>query len=315
MKEIVATVEDVFKAHGTKRVDMPPKSRVIEPEGRHWHAMPAYVEPLEVAGIKWIYDYPLNPTKYGLPWTTGTITLNDPKTGAVKCIMECNWVTWMRTGAAAAVGAKYLARKGSKVVGLIGAGNVGRANLMALNEVMDIKQVKVADILPASRKKYVDEMRKMFNFDIKAVDTNEKAVRGSDITVSATHALERFIAYEWVEPGELIISVGGLNETMGLIKRVDKIIVDNLQQNLPMVQGYPGGGGTLPEAFIKGFITTDDIYAELGAIVAGRKKGRVRDDERILYKPSGMGSEDVAVAYRLYQLAQKKNLGQKLSLA
>ena len=111
MTEIVDTVERAFREMGNGRVEMPPKPGIHPGKGgdNFIHAMPAYIPAMKSAGVKWVSGYPVNQAK-GLPYITGLLILNDPETGLPKAVMDCTWITAMRTGAASAVSAKYLAR-------------------------------------------------------------------------------------------------------------------------------------------------------------------------------------------------------------
>src|SRR5512143_1234464 len=111
MAEIVGTVERAFVEMGNGRVEMPPKPGIHPGQGgdNFIHAMPAYIPAMKSAGIKWVSGYPVNQAK-GLPYITGLLILNDPETGLPKAVMDCTWITAMRTAAATAVAARRLAR-------------------------------------------------------------------------------------------------------------------------------------------------------------------------------------------------------------
>ena len=119
MKIIVKAVEDVFREKGEGRTEMPPKPGIHPVKDSFIHAMPAYVATMKAAGMKWVSGFPAN-QKRGLPYISGLLILNDPKTGLPICVMDCSWVTAKRTGAATAVAAKYLARRDSKTLGILG---------------------------------------------------------------------------------------------------------------------------------------------------------------------------------------------------
>src|SRR5688572_20670260 len=116
MKELVAAVEELFVEKGEGRVEMPPKPGIHPLPDAFIHAMPAYIPRLEAAGMKWVAGFPQNQAK-GLPYIAGVLVLNDPSTGLPRMIADCTWITAMRTGAASAVAAKYLARADSEVLG------------------------------------------------------------------------------------------------------------------------------------------------------------------------------------------------------
>ena len=147
MSEIIGALESMFRAKGEGKVEMPPKPGIHPRPDAFIHAMPAYIPDQNAAGVKWISGYPENQKK-GLPYITGLLILNDPETGFPIAVMDATWITAMRTGAATAVAAKYLARKESSTVGILACGVQGCSNLEALSCVFRIEEVKAYDIRP-----------------------------------------------------------------------------------------------------------------------------------------------------------------------
>src|SRR3972149_1097503 len=157
MADIIAALEEMFREKGEGRVEMPPKPGIHTRPDAFIHAMPAYIPSLGASGVKWVAGYPDNQKK-GLPYITGLLILNDPETGVPMAVMDCTWITAMRTGAATAVAAKYLARKDSSTVGIVACGVQGRSNLEALACLFKIKQVKAYDLHPEVAARYAKEM-------------------------------------------------------------------------------------------------------------------------------------------------------------
>jgi ornithine cyclodeaminase/alanine dehydrogenase len=148
-------------------------------------------------------------------------------------------------------------------------------------------------------------MTKKMDLNIRPASTMEDAVKGADIVVAVTSADEPLVRYEWIREGCLICAVGSYQELeFRVIKSMDKIIVDHLGQTMHR--------GELAKWVAKGLVSERDVYAELGDVVAGKKKGRESDDEKILCVLIGMGSEDMAMAGRIYEIAKERGLGQKL---
>jgi len=132
MAEIIKTLEVAFREKAEGRVEMPPKPGIHPGGGDNFiHAMPAYIPALKSAGMKWVSGFPAN-TRRGLPYVSGLLILNDPDTGLPLAVMDCGWITGIRTGAATAVAAKHLARPESATVGILACGVQGRTNLAAL---------------------------------------------------------------------------------------------------------------------------------------------------------------------------------------
>ena len=159
MGRIIEELEVAFKEKGEGRVEMPPKPGIHPGGGDNFiHAMLAYIPLLKSAGIKWVGGFPDN-SKRGLPYISGLLVLNDPETGLPKSVMDCVWITAARTGAATAVSAKYLARRDSKSVGVLGCGVQGRSNVEALVELFKLETVKAYDIRNEAASTYSAEIR------------------------------------------------------------------------------------------------------------------------------------------------------------
>jgi ornithine cyclodeaminase/alanine dehydrogenase-like protein (mu-crystallin family) len=147
MKEIIDLLEKAFLEKGNGKVEMPPKPGIHTMPDAFIHAMPAYIPSMRSAGIKWVSGYPEN-FKRGLPYISGLMILNDAETGIPYAVMDCAWITAMRTGAASALSAKYLARPESEAVGILACGVQGRTNLEALACLFPIKRAYAYDVLP-----------------------------------------------------------------------------------------------------------------------------------------------------------------------
>src|SRR5512136_2128963 len=153
MAEVIAALEVAFRELGEGRVEMPPKPGVHSQPDAFIHAMPAYIPALHAIGVKWVSGYPEN-HKRGLPYISGLLILNDDQTGMPLAVMDCTWITAMRTGAATALAAKYLARPESQTVGILGCGVHGRSNLDALKVLFPIKQVVAYDVSPEQTNRF-----------------------------------------------------------------------------------------------------------------------------------------------------------------
>ena len=203
VSEVIGGLEHMFKLKGQGQVEMPPKPGIHTQADSFIHAMPAYIPEMNVAGMKWISGYPDN-FKMGLPYITGLLILNDPQTGIPLTVMDATHITAVRTGAATAVAAKYLARKDSQTLGLVACGVQGVSNLSALKAVFDLKKVKVFDIdekkADAFAKKYTQE----FELEIERVKTPKEAVKGLDLVVTSGPILKKptpVIEKNWITPG------------------------------------------------------------------------------------------------------------------
>jgi len=302
-KDAIEAVEEGIRVLGQGEAIQPPKI-YMEIEKYHGFIKPmiAYAGgSLNVSATKNFSFFPEN-RKYGRPTISAIIILNDPQTGAPLAIMDGTWITALRTAATTAVAAKYLAKRNSEVVGIFGAGVQGRSHLMCLNEMFTLKSVRIADISKEYRNQFAEEMSKKLGLDITPVDSNEQAVRGADIVVTVTTGSEVLVKKEWVKPGMLIAKVGSYQEVdLGIPGMVDKLVVDYWEYVIHRVQ-----------ELIKTNTKRDDVYAELAEIVAGRKKGRENDTEKVLFISIGMGVEDAGAALHTYKRAKELGIGQYL---
>jgi ornithine cyclodeaminase/alanine dehydrogenase len=254
--------------------------------------------------MKWVSSYPGN-DRLGLPAVMGLMVVNDADSGAPVAIMDCRWITAFRTGAVSAVAAKHLARPDARVLGLVGAGVQGRANLLALKEVLPgIRAAKVFDIHPAASQAYLQTMQERVPFVLEVVPSAEQAIRGAEVIVTATNRLEEPVFREaWVEPGALVLPIHHRGWENQCLHRVDKFVTDDWAQLQEAHRTVGGFYGPLPE-----------LHAELGEIVIGKKPGREQPDERILDVNYGLAIEDVVVATEILARARTKGLGTRLTL-
>lgn len=310
LPEVIRAVEAAFFAHGVGRVAMPPKlgldlARFGKP---NWfHAMPSYVPDAGACGIKWNGGVLDNPDRRGLPYILGTFILSDPDSALPLAIMDSTTLTAMRTGAAAAVGAKYLARtSGPATVAILGAGTQGRTCLEAINHVLPIGSVRVFDCSAAAADRFVRDMERRVDRSIRCVRDGDEAVAGADIVVTATTARAPLFCADAAGPGVYIAAMGSYPELdPELVLAADKLVVDSVDQNLARAQLGP--------LFESGRLRPENLYAELGDIVAGKKPGREHPNERIIACLIGMSTEDVVVAARVRTAAERRGIGQRFA--
>jgi ornithine cyclodeaminase/alanine dehydrogenase len=305
MAEIIEALEVAFRARGEDRVEMPPKPGIHPGGGDNFiHAMPAYIPDLKSAGIKWVSGFPENQNR-GLPYITGLLILNDPETGIPISVMDCTWITAMRTGAATALSAKYLARPESSVVGVLGCGVQGRANVEALKELFPLKRVMAYDTNPEALQRYVQEMSLRFHLDVVPVEIPRDAVSRCDLVVTAGPIVKKphcTIQAGWLEEGAFASLVDfdsywhpdAMHET-------DKFCTDDtLQLSYYKQAGY--------------FQNIPNIYADLGELVTRKKPGRESADERTMTTNLGVALDDIAVAPIIFEKAVEKGIGTLLPL-
>ena len=316
MKMVVEGMERAFKLLNAGKVIIPNKIVMTLPPGEkergRINGLAAYIGgDWEVAGIKWIPGFPNNPSRYKLPRANAFLILNDTNTGMPLVIMDGTLLSAMRTGAiGGGVGAKYLARKDSEVAAIIGMGVQARTQALALKTVLPkLKEIRGFDVWKDRGRLVAKDIEKMIGITTKFVDTPKEAVEGADVIDTVTVADEPIVKDAWVKKGNLFIHMGSyIEEEYDVVLHANKIIVDDWE--IVKHRKTP----VLARMYDEGRIKDSDIYANLDEIVAGKKKGRETDDERIFFSPIGMAHEDVAVASLVYEQAKKKGIGKKLQL-
>jgi len=295
MKKIIELVEQGLFEHGHKRVENPPKPGIHSKSDAFIHAMPAYYESLGIGGLKWVSGYPSN-RALGLPQIAGLMIVNYMETGMPLAVMDCRWITAVRTAAVSAITAKYCAKEDTSSLGVVGCGVQGRMNLVALKEVTpELNEISVFDISKEAMKRYKQDFEKELDVNIEITDNVRAAVDGKDMILTATQRLpEPLIRNEWFKPGCLGFGLEASRAWYGdAILEADKFITDSWDQT---VYFYEHG------AFPDGLPT---LHAELGEVVAGVKSGRESPEERILAINIGLALEDVIVADHIYKVAEK----------
>ncbi|MCD6465111.1 alanine dehydrogenase [Candidatus Bathyarchaeota archaeon] len=306
IREVIDVVEFAFREKGLGRVQMPPKIYLhFDKYNGDLRAMPSYLEEIDVSAVKIVNVHPENRVKYGLPTVMATIVLVDPRNGFPIAVMGGKTITDMRTGAAGGIAAKYLARRNSKTVGFIGAGAQARTQLAALLEVFgSFDEVRVWSI-DKTRRKFKEEMDAKYGHlcRIVVVESAEKAVRNADIVVTVTPSRKPLVMKDWISPGTHFNCIGadapGKEEIDPMILREAKIVVDDWEQ--------ASHSGEINVPLSRGLISKENIWAELGEIVAGKKAGRTSDDEITVFVSTGLAIQDAVTANLVY----KKALGNK----
>lgn len=303
-QELTGAIEQSLIEHAEKTIEMPPKPGVHPTyENTFIHAMPAYLKRMNTCGIKWVSGFPQN-YKYDLPNISGILVLNDTNTGVPLAIMDCRWITTIRTAIVSAIAAKYCATKGAEVLAIVGCGLQGRYHARTITEALpEIKEICYIDLFEKSMQRFKTDTEKFFKGKLTACKTDEECVKDADIIATCTPGDKAIVENSWFKPGATGIGIeGGCAWQVEALHNADKFIVDDIPQAQYFEkQGdFPGG---LPA-----------VYAELGEIVAGHKKGRDSDKERIIITPIGLAIEDIAVAHLIYEKARDSNVGARLPL-
>ena len=312
--EIIAAVEEALRAQGEGETVIEPRVHLV-PESSdkgHFNVLRGYVKPLGVAGVKVVGDFVDN-YKQGLPSEMAILNLFDPETGMPKAVIDASAITDMRTGAMTAIGAKYLARKDSKVLGHIGARGTAYWNVRLMDHLFDFDEIRVHSRRPESREAFGAKLEADLGKPVRVTDNWQDCLEGADIMVEASRLPEPqpLFLTEWVKKGAFVVPYGTMSAIeFSLTDIMDKVVVDDWGQCKP---GRPFG--SLRRHVDEGKVTEENLHAEMGQIVAGLKPGRESDEETILFWHRGLSSSDIALGWAMMAKARKMGIGQTLKFA
>ena len=312
--EILAAVQSALDAQGRGQTGIEPRMHLV-PESSdkgHFNVLRGYIAPLHVAGVKVVSDFVDN-YKVDLPSEMALLNLFDPVNGKPLAVVDATAITDMRTGAVTALGAKYLARKDSKVLGHIGARGTSYWNVRLLDSLYDFDEIRVHSRRPESQQAFGERLSRDLGKPVKVVNDWESCVRGADIVVEASRLPQPtpLLKTEWIKPGALVMPYGTMSAVeLSLTDIMSKVVVDDWGQ---CRKGLPYGA--LRAHVDSDRVTQENLHAELGQIVAGLKPGRERDDETILFWHRGLSTTDIALGHAMLEKARKMGLGQTLKFA
>ena len=312
--EILAAVEAALAAQGRGETVVEPRVHLI-PESSskgHFNVLRGYVKPLGVAGVKVVSDYVSN-YKLGLPSEMALLNLFSPETGMPLAVIDATAITDMRTGAVTALGARYLARKSSRILGHVGARGTSYWNVRLLDHLFDFDEIRVHSRRPESRREFGERLSRDLGKPVRVMDDWESTIRGADIVVEASRLEkpEPLLKTAWIAKGAFVVPYGTMSALeLSLTDIMDKMVVDDWGQ---CRKGLPFGA--LRQHVDSDRLTEKNLHAELGQIVAGKKPGRERDDETILLWHRGLSITDIALGAAMLAKAKKMGIGQTLKFA
>jgi alanine dehydrogenase len=305
--EYVGCVEQAYRMHGEGRFYMDPKGHIVlDKYPGEWEAMPSYIEEPEAAACKWVSIRERNRDRYDLPTVFSILIYTHPETGFPLAICDGSYHTVMRTGAAAAVSAKHMARKNSKRLAIVGAGHMASGTLATCNEVFKWEEVRVWSRTQKTLDRFqAEEQPKFRDFEIRASRDLERTVRGADVVVTVTQARGPIVKDEWIAPGTHIAAVGagkaGDQELDPRIVQRARIFVDDIRQCRT--------DGEINVPLREGLIGEKDIAGEIGEVITGRKAGRTSDQEITLFDSTGIALQDSATVPLEYERALAAGVG------
>ena len=305
MREIIDALVIAFREKGEGKTEMPPKPGIHPGGGDNFiHAMPAYIPSMQSAGVKWVSGFPGN-LRRGVPYINGLLILNDPETGLPVCVRDCVWITAMRTGAATALSARYLAKPEASTVGILGCGVQGRTNLEALQVLFPLRRVRAYDTDDHATQAYARDVGKRLDIEVEIVKTPKAAVSNSDIVVTAGPILKKphaTIQAGWMDKGAFASLVD-----FDSYWHADAMMEAALfcTDDTPQLMHYKELGY---------FQNIPSVHADLGELVTGKKQGRQRPDEKTMAANLGLAIDDMAVAPLVFERARQKKIGTWLPL-
>jgi alanine dehydrogenase len=308
MKKAVAAVERAFADHARGLAQMPAKVYLsLDEHAGDFRAMPSYVAGHDgaapAAGVKWVNSHPDNPKRHGLPSVMGVYILSDPATALPLAILDATVLTAARTGAAAAVASKHLARSGARTIGFVGSGVQARFMLDAHREVFgDALEVLASDIDPKAAEAFAA------GWGCRVVSVAEAS--GCDIVCASTPGRARAIERAWVRPGAHINAMGadapGKQELDPAILEQALIVIDEHHQATH--------SGEVNVPLSTGALREDQIFATLGEVIIGAKKPARSAEGVTVFDSTGLAVQDVALARVLYDDARERGTGVLIDL-
>ncbi|MCY4222140.1 MAG: ornithine cyclodeaminase family protein [Thiotrichales bacterium] len=310
LEDMLAAVEMGLDAHGRKDVLLPSKDHIpLNWPQNIFNILKGYVGPIQSVGVKVLGDFSRN-HEHGLPSELSTLLLIRPETGAPYAIVNSTAITWMRTGAVTAMGAKHLARKDSKVLGHIGARGTSWYNVAMMDLIFDFDEIRVTSKRPESRERFCRIMSERLGKEVRVMDNCLDTVRDADIIIDASRLTEEAVLVpdRAVKPGALLQAYGAvLSVERTLPFSVDKFFVDDWNQC------HTSKYGTFAGMIQEGAIRDEHVHGEIGEVVAGIKPGRESDEERILFWHKGFAISDIVLGHLAFEKAKERGVGTMLT--
>lgn len=311
----IQAMERAFAAYATGKAQLPPVINLEVPEhGGEVHIKTGHLSGGPFYAVKIASGFSGN-AALGLPSSNGMVLVFDSRTGAPAAfLLDNGFITDLRTAAAGALAAKFLARRQVNTVAVIGSGAQARYQLQLLPLVRPFREARVWGRNREKAEACVEELGQAAISDQPAFSVApsvEQAVRGTDVVITVTASRQPLLRAEWLAPGATVIAVGSDGPDkqeldVGVLARADRIVADSLPQCLRL--------GEIHHAVEQGAISMEKVSAELGELAAGAKPGRQSDKELIVCDLTGVGVQDVAAASLVMERAVAAGVGEKLEL-
>jgi alanine dehydrogenase len=298
-RDYLAAMQTAFADLAAGRFDLPAVGHVPGVGGMfHIKAAQRAGSPA-LAVIKVNGNFPNNRVQHNLPTIQGFVALLDAERGCVLALLDSIEITARRTAAATALAAKYLAKRDSRTLAMIGCGVQALYHVEALRDVASLETVVYCDPSDEAADAFAARMRAL-DLDARRVADPKAAARGADIVVTVTTSTRSLLALGDVDPGTFVAGVGADNpskhELAVDLMQASCVVVDSVTQASTM--------GDLHHAIAAGALQAKDVRGELADLVAGRVAGRSGGDERWLFDSTGLSIQDLAAAEMIYERAR-----------
>ena len=303
--ETLELTRQALVAHGRKEYEMPAKIGIHPWSDVFYHAMPAYVPNNKACGIKWIECFPRNPKQFGLPQTTGLLVLNDIMTGVPYAVMDCSWLTAMRTPAVTALSAAAL-HGDAETFGMFGCGVQGKEHVKYIVKTLPkLKKIYINDSRPEMMDELIEEVKPYVDVEIVKADPKTIATNCEVMSSATIILLEPLsvVKREWVSKGQTILPCD-LNTFWepSIQLEADKYFVDSIDEHELF-----NGMGYFPDGLPK-------IQGQTGEILAGLIPGRTAKDELIVCSNIGISVCDMVMGRAIFEKALAAGVGRRLPL-
>ncbi|HEY2211888.1 MAG TPA: NAD(P)-binding domain-containing protein [Bradyrhizobium sp.] len=311
IEETMRICEEVFQMHarGTVSPPIPPAFKLDDDEFKnHWHVKGVLLKEIPITGVRLYnyYDDGVTNTVGGLGCNR-YVVLSDPRTGHAVAFVDEHLSYGWRSAAAAVVPMRWVAPAKPKILGLIGIGSMCTGVMQCLVKMYRFDEIRVTSRRKESREAFAKKWSETLGLPVRAIDNNEEVARGADIVVGGTTSSDVMIREAWVKPGAVVISLARQQFELSGFAKMDKVIVDDWELNMrnhyfrKMVEG--------------GLFSHEQLHADIPQITTNQRKGRERDDERILIHTTGFVSQDIAISHWIYEQAKKRSMGITLPAA
>jgi ornithine cyclodeaminase/alanine dehydrogenase-like protein (mu-crystallin family) len=310
LRDCIDAVEEAFRLHADGRTFGPGVLGVAAGDGGFHVKAAGLVGASRYFAAKTNANFPGNPRRFGRPTIQGTVVLFDATNGAPLALMDSGSVTALRTAAATAVAAKFLARQDARRATIVGCGAQGEVQLAAVAAVRALERAHVIDADHARAEALAVRATAALGLRVDATTDLSHALRDSDICVTCTSSRAALVFGSDVAPGTFIAAVGadnhGKQELAPDLVVSATVVADSLDQCAEI--------GELQHVIGPGLMTRDQVHGELSDLVAGRRPGRTRADQITIFDSTGVALEDVAAAIVVYEKARASGRGTEVKL-